>query len=203
MPKVTPPRFPLPCVIFAGGKSSRMGRNKALLPFDGFATLAAYQYARLSPLFETTHLSVKTAEGFPPDLPYIPDDPAIADAAPTVGFVAAFHALPSERFFALSVDTPFVDAEVINALLDADRPDLDAVIARTPAGIHPLCGIYHRSLLPRFEAMAVSGEHKLGKMLAACRTRFVDFDTEHPLSNLNHPHEYAAALEALAKKRQS
>ncbi|WP_345972643.1 molybdenum cofactor guanylyltransferase MobA [Sulfurimonas diazotrophicus] len=192
--------FPLPCVIFAGGKSSRMGRNKALLPFDGFDTLAAYQYARLSPLFASAVLSVKTTKGYPEGLPYLPDDPSLADAAPTAGFITAFRSLDAERIFALSVDTPFVDGTVIRALLARDSRELDAVIARTARGTHPLCGIYHRSLLARFEAMAASGDHKLGRMLSESRVRYVDFDDEQLFSNLNHPHEYEAALKTLDKK---
>ena len=74
MPK-TPAPFPLPCVIFAGGKSSRMGRDKALLPFGGEPTLAAYQFTRLSPLFPATYLSAKTAEKFSDAMPVIVDEP--------------------------------------------------------------------------------------------------------------------------------
>lgn len=37
----------IPCVIFAGGKSSRMGEDKALLPFGNFKTLTQYQLTRL------------------------------------------------------------------------------------------------------------------------------------------------------------
>ncbi|MDP1784432.1 MAG: NTP transferase domain-containing protein, partial [Sulfuricurvum sp.] len=40
--------FDLPCILFAGGKSSRMGSDKSLLPFGGYPTLAQYQYERLS-----------------------------------------------------------------------------------------------------------------------------------------------------------
>lgn len=199
MPNNMKPLFNLPCVIFAGGKSSRMGRNKALLPFGGFATLAEYQYARLSPLFTETYLSVKTAEPFPDVLPVITDDPAIKDFAPTAGFVSAFHALGDERIFALGVDTPFIDAKIIAALIAADREGVDAVIARTAEGQHPLCGIYHRSLLPRFEAMAAAGDHKLGKLLRDCDVVYVDFEDEARFANLNHPHEYAAALEKMEK----
>jgi len=186
--------FPLPCVIFAGGKSSRMGRNKALLPFDRAATLTEYQYARLRPLFERTYVSVKSPRGYPGHLPYLRDDPSLTDSAPTAGFISAFRTLDAERFFALSVDAPFVDASVIAALLAADGETLDAVIARTPAGRHPLCGIYHRSLLPRFEAMAATGSHKLGTLLGGSRVVYVDFPDETRFANLNHPHEYAAAL---------
>jgi molybdenum cofactor guanylyltransferase len=185
--------FPLPCVIFAGGKSSRMGQDKALLPFGGYPTLAAYQYTRLSPLFADTFLSVKTADKFA-GMPVILDAPAVETFAPTAGFLSVFRRLDAERFFALSVDTPFVDASVVAALLAADRDGLAAVIARTPRGMHPLCGIYHRRLLPRFEAMAASGEHTLGKMLKTADTVFVDFEDEALFANLNRPEEYADAL---------
>ena len=72
MPPVQSP-FPLSCVIFAGGKSSRMGRNKALLPFGGSPTMARYQFERLSPLFTRTFLSVKQPHEAFSGMPQIPD----------------------------------------------------------------------------------------------------------------------------------
>lgn len=188
------PFFELPCIIFAGGKSSRMGRDKALLPFGGVPTLAQYQYDRLAPLFSAIYLSVRDTAPFPADLPTISDPPGFDGYAPTAGFVAAFRALEAERIFVISVDTPFINAPVIAALLEADRDELDAVIARTPEGIHPLCGIYRRRLLPRFDAMASSCDHKLGKMLESSHVVYVDFESEERFDNLNHPHEYDAAL---------
>jgi len=195
------PHFPLPCVIFAGGKSSRMGRDKALLPFGGHPTLAAYQYVRLSPLFTATFLSAKAAGKLPESMPVIIDEPVLGAFAPTAGFISVFHRLGCERFFALSVDAPFVDASVIAALLAADREGLDAVIARTGQGIHPLCGIYHASLLPRFEVMAASGDHALGKMLKTANVAYVDFGSEEPFANLNRPEDYASALAKTAAGR--
>ena len=184
--------FPLPCVIFAGGKSSRMGSDKALLPFAGAATLAEYQYRRLSPLFPSVYISTKSPEKFAFEAPVIPDTAADV-AAPTVGFVSAFRALDAERIFVLSVDAPFVGQPVIRALLDADAKTVDAVIAKTASGTHPLCGIYHRSLQPQFETMLRKDSHRLGKLLAAANTRYVDFDDEEAFANLNHPSDYAAA----------
>ena len=195
MPDTPTTPFPITCIIFAGGKSSRMGRNKALLPFGGAPTLAQFQYDRLSPLFTATYLAVKSSTDFPAGIPVLTDDPAFETYAPTAGFVSAFRALGDERIFAISVDTPFIDRTIIAALLAADGAGLDAVIARTGEGMHPLCGIYHRQLLPRFEAMAAANDHKLGKMLQGSRVAYVDFENEEPFANLNHPHEYAAALQ--------
>jgi molybdenum cofactor guanylyltransferase len=62
-------------------------------------------------------------------------------------------------------------------------------------GIHPLCGLYHRRVMSRFESMVASGEHKLGKMLHTGNVIYVDFEDEALFANLNHPNEYDAAVE--------
>ncbi len=185
--------FTLPCVLFAGGKSSRMGQDKALLPFGGFPTLTQFQYDRLLQLFQHVAISTKTADKFPFDAPFILDPPEV-DYAPTAGFVSAFHHLSEERIMVISIDTPFVDASVLQALIDADEPTLDAVIATTSSGSHPMVGIYHRSLLPAFEKMLLEKDHRLGKLLHASHTCYVPFDNEMLFANLNHPHEYEDAL---------
>ncbi len=186
----------IPCVLFAGGKSSRMGSDKALLPFGGYTTLAEFQLRRLEKLFDQVYISTKSADKFPFTCKLILDPPS-ADFAPTAGFVAAFETLHVERFFALSVDTPFVSQEQIKHLIEADSETLDATIARTPEGAHPLCGIYHTTLAQEFKRMLHEGDHKLGALLSRCRTLYVDFPHEAPFANLNHPHEYDAALQHL------
>jgi molybdopterin-guanine dinucleotide biosynthesis protein A len=188
----TSARFDLTCVIFAGGKSSRMGQDKSLLPFGGFDTLAEYQYRRLSKLFDKVYLSAKEKK-FDFEVDIIEDSPAEAVFAPTAGFDAMFRQLKDERVFVLSVDTPFVGEEEIAALLENDTPDLDAVIAKTASGSHPMCGIYHRTLLPAVEKMLREENHRLGQLLKSSKTAYVAFDHEEPFTNLNHPHEYEAA----------
>lgn len=185
--------FSLACIIFAGGKSSRMGKDKSLLPFGGFPTLAQYQHERLKPLFQTVYISTKTADKFDFNANFILD-PKEVEYAPTAGFVSTFREIADERIMVLSVDTPFVDERIFQTLIDADNTKWDAVIAKTPEGSHPLCGIYHRSLLGEFERMLCEGDHRLGKLLANSKTLYVDFSDEAPFANLNHPHEYQEAL---------
>ncbi len=60
------------CVILAGGKSSRMGRDKTLLPFGGFATLTHYGAHKFGRIFERVFVSSKF-EKFNPPLPLIKD----------------------------------------------------------------------------------------------------------------------------------
>lgn len=170
-----------------------MGEDKSLLPFGGFSSLSEFQYRRLSELFSHVAISTKSADKFSFDAPFILD-PSEVDYAPTAGFVSAFNTLKVERMMVLSVDTPFVDEDVFKALLDADTPDVDAIIAKTASGTHPMCGIYHRSLLGEFERMLHEKDHRLGKLLSTSNTRFVEFNDESLFMNLNHQHEYQAAL---------
>ena len=60
------------CVILAGGKSSRMGRDKTLLPFGGFATLTHYGAHKFGRIFERVFVSSKFNK-FDPPLPLIKD----------------------------------------------------------------------------------------------------------------------------------
>ncbi|MDQ1299120.1 MAG: molybdenum cofactor guanylyltransferase [Campylobacterota bacterium] len=183
----------LPCILFAGGKSSRMGQDKSLLPFGDYPTLTQYQYERLKQFFADVYVSAKSRDKFNVHLRVI-EDPETSDFAPTAGFVAAFQALQHDRIFVLSVDAPFVEEEVIRALLAADAPHYDAVIAKTASGTHPMVGIYHRSLLGELQRMLSQGDHRLGKLLSSSKTCYVSFENEEHFTNLNHPNEYEEAV---------
>ncbi len=189
--------FDIPCIIFAGGKSSRMGEDKSLLPFGDFETLAQFQYERMQRLFSEVYISSKSNKfGFTCK---VIEDPKSSDFAPTAGFVATFDALHVERIFVLSVDTPFVDEHAIKALIDADG-DNDATIAKTASGTHPMCGIYHQSLHVMFQQMLQNGDHRLGKLLQNSNTVYKMFEDESFFANLNHPHEYEEAFAIISQR---
>lgn len=184
----------IPCVIFAGGKSSRMGTDKSLLAFGDHSTLAQFQYERLKKIFKNLYISCKSSKIFPFEANFIEDIDTDELYAPTAGFVSTFDTLHADQIFILSVDTPFVEKKEIEEILRHKDEGFDAVIARTPEGVHPLCGLYSRNLHTDFKKMLDSNEHKLGKLLKNSNTLYVDFEDERAFLNLNHPHEYKAAL---------
>jgi molybdopterin-guanine dinucleotide biosynthesis protein A len=186
--------FDIPCIIFAGGKSSRMGEDKALLPFAGFDTLIHYQYSRLSKLFKNVYISCKDKSKFNFSAAFIEDPKELDVYAPTIGFVTAFKELKTKRFFAISVDAPFIEKNEIQKLLLVDDTNVNAIIAKTEEGMQPLCGIYSSALLEEFEKMIEQNNHKLGYLLKNTNTTFVYFDNTNAFVNLNHPHEYQEAL---------
>jgi len=188
-------QYDIPCIIFAGGKSSRMGEDKALLPFSTFSTLTEYQYLRLSKIFKNVYISTKDEKKFNFSANYILDEPHTKTSyAPTAGFIAAFHQLNTEKIFVISVDSPFIGEEEIDALIQADKDIYDATIATTDRGIEPMCGIYHSSLFKTFLEMQNNDSHKLGFLLKNAKTNYIHFKDEKAFLNMNHPHEYQEAL---------
>ena len=184
----------IPCVIFAGGRSSRMGEDKALLPFAEFPTLTQYQLSRLEKIFSAVYISTKSKEKFNFDANYILDAKSNEVFAPTAGFVGIFESIKEDSFFALSVDSPFVGEDEILELIDSDTKGSDATIAKTEFGIQPMCGIYHRSLEDEFKKMLQDDNHKLGFLLKSSKTTYVNFDNQKAFLNLNNPQEYQEAL---------
>jgi len=186
--------FDMPCVIFAGGKSSRMGEDKALLPFSSFETLTQFQVSRLSKIFKRVYISCKDKRKFDFDANFIEDIPSQDVFAPTIGFIATFKELKEENFFALSVDAPFVGEDEIAKLINADAKEFDAIVSKTDMGIQPMCAIYHHSLLEKFEKMLHEDNHKLGKMLKSSNTKYIYFKNEKAFLNINNPQQYQEAI---------
>jgi len=194
--------YTIPCVIFTGGKSSRMGEDKAFLPFANTPSLVQYQYERLRKMFTQVYLSAKDKSKF-----YNVDAAVIEDllhkevSAPTIGLINSFRQLKDENaFFVLSVDTPFVDNSIISKLVHASNTDYDAYIIRTNSGIHPLCGIYTRALEEPLKEMVEKGEHRLTKLLKKSNVCYIDVEDEDLLLNLNTPAQYKQALKVFNER---
>ncbi len=183
-------KYTIPAVIFTGGKSSRMKQDKALLPFGNSDSLAAYQYNRLKAVFEQVYLSAKT-DKFDFNAPLLYD--LYPEYSPMAGLVSALQQIKTQRCFILSVDAPFINTEIIDALVK-EEGSYDAVVARNRGKVQPLCGIYSKSILPAAVQALETGGHKMTKLLEEAHTSFVDFADEKAFLNLNHPHEYDEAL---------
>ena len=189
--------YKIPAVIFAGGKSSRMGEDKALLPFANYPTLTEFQHHKLSTLFDKVYVSAKENKfGF--ECMVIQDNDR--ENSPLVGLISVFEMLKVEEVFILSVDAPFVNKETIEKILAHNESGFDVVVAQSPSGVQPLCGLYKRSILPLAYMQLEKGNHKLGDLLHLAHTLFVAFDEDSLFTNLNRPEEYQQALKRFEKR---
>ena len=188
--------IPLPLVIMAGGKSSRMGSDKALLPFGDFPTLTQYQLARWRGCFSFLHVNCKYKEKFDFEASFIEDIPTYPKSSPLIALMSILKYF-NAPVAVLSVDTPFVTAEIFETLYQNFSPNTQAIIATSPFGTHPLCGFYTPSLIPTIEKMLENDNHKIGYLLQNAQTVYVNFTDDAPFFNLNYPHEYTQAKELL------
>ena len=178
-------------VIIAGGKSSRMQRDKSLLPFGQFTSLAEYQYSRLLKLFDKVYISAKSNK-FDFDVILIEDKYKVS--SPLVAIVSIFETLEINEVFILSVDSPFVSTEVIDELyIQAKISTSDIIVAQSPHGVEPLCAIYRRTMLPLAQKLLSEDNHRLQALLDRADTRTVEFEDEMLFTNLNYPKEYETA----------
>jgi len=184
-------------LIFAGAKSTRMGKDKALLPFGKYNSLAAFQYHKLSTYFDKVYLSAKENKfDFPCEI--IQDKYEIY--SPLVGIISAFESLEEEAIFILAVDAPFVNENVISTLLScADKSDANAIVAQSPHGVQPLCGVYKKSIVSLAKIQLKKGNHKLQDLLTLGSSKFIYFEDDDAFRNLNYPQEYQEALSCLKK----
>lgn len=178
-------------IIIAGGKSSRMGKDKALLPFGTFDTLAEFQYERLNFFFSKVYISTKEDKfDFKAALIY----DRYEESSPLVALLSIFETLDIASVFVLSVDAPFVGKKIIGYLSSHDKEDIDVIIAQSPSGEQPLCGFYKKSILPAAQTQYKKGNHKLTDLLNLVNTKRVAFEDDAPFANLNHSADYEAAL---------
>jgi len=184
--------IPLPLVILCGGKSSRMGSDKALLPFGAYPTLTQFQLSRLSSSFQSVHVSTKGHEKFDFDASFIEDIAHFKERSPLIALLSILEHFDTPVCI-LSVDTPFVTPQIFKTLYQAMDSKTQAIIARSPFGSHQLCGIYTPSLRPFIIQMLENNEHKIGLLLHKCTSIYVDFPSDEPFLNLNHPSDYETA----------
>ena len=181
-------------VILAGGVSSRMGSNKALLTVEG-APLIEKIYRTMARLFREVVLVTNTPEEYS----FLPC-PMVADRYHGVGPLAGLHAGlmagAGNWIFMTACDTPFLNPEVVR-LVCTDVGEYDAVVPVSHGGKEPLQALYGQRCLATVEQALVQGDWKLLNLLDRVRTRFVTLEelaaipgAEQSFYNVNTPEEY-------------
>jgi len=191
----------IPCVILCGGKSSRMGEDKSLLPFSSSNTLTQYQYKKLKKLFKNVYLSSKIDK-----FDFISKDELILDKAKVYSPIAALHSIftkiNSNKVFIITVDTPLVELTSINRII-SESNDYDITVAKTER-VHNLCGVFKKDkLLALTNKMLEEDFHKVGYLLQQVSTHYVEFSLEDEFINLNEKEEYKRALSIISKGNNS
>ena len=192
-------------VILTGGKSSRMGRPKALLPFAG-EPLIAHVVRGLNRMFAEAVVVAAPEQELPP-LPAVLVRDEIAYLGPVSGIYHGLNASTKEVCFVTSCDAPFLNPQLITYLL-SQISDYDVVVPYWQERFQPLHAVYRRSVMTLLKEQLERGELRPIFLYDKVRTLKIDEDQVSQFDadglsflNMNAPEEYEAAL-SLWQNRQ-
>jgi molybdenum cofactor guanylyltransferase len=186
-------------VLIAGGRSSRMGTNKALLEFDGLY-LAQRKLKLLQQVFSQIIVIVND-----PEVAEVLEVPCYEDIISDVGPLGGLHAAtvysPTEQFFILPCDVPFIPIALISHLLTF-APGKRIAIPFADNRNHPLIGLYAKSYHDAIEQRILNGERAISDFVYSQNHEIVSIEHEdyyqpHILQNINTHEQYLEALKLL------
>jgi molybdopterin-guanine dinucleotide biosynthesis protein A len=179
--------------VMAGGLSTRMGRDKALLPWQG-STLLDHAIARLSAVCSDVRILCGPSPRYEDrGRPLVVD--AIQDGGPLAGIAAGLESAGGAAGLYLGVDLPFVTVALL-ALLAATE-DADVVVPVTPGGPEPLCAVYRPGCRRAVRARLAAGDRKMTSFWPEVRVRTLEGkalaafgDPRRIFHNVNAPEDY-------------
>ena len=183
-------------IVLAGGLSSRMGRDKASLPW-GDSDLLHTVLDRLAPVCsELIVISNVLRTISRPDVRQMAD--YYPQCGPLAGMQAGLLAAKNEVSFFVACDMPFLCTDAV-AFMAGAADGYDAVVPFVGGYFHPLHAIYHRNCLQWIEPMLAAGEYRILNFYPKIRLRRItaaelrQFDPElKTLDNINTPAEFSA-----------
>ena len=174
--------------ILAGGQSSRMGTDKALVPFRGMPMMQ-HSIRLLSELFTSITIVSNHESHHEFGLEVIPD--AFEKTGPLGGIIAGLRNSTTEMNFFMACDMPMVTSRIIKSLLEAVNTN-GCITASYNGKSETLCTLYPKSALPLLEEMASKQQHRLYDMLDALKANVMDVThlcESNPFININTPAE--------------
>jgi molybdopterin-guanine dinucleotide biosynthesis protein A len=186
-------------LLLAGGRSTRMHRDKAALEYHGRSQLA-HAYERLAASVERAFVSVRPDQV---DDPVRRAYPQIVDRQPGLGPLAGILAAQAEHpqaaWLVLACDLPFLDGPTLARLLAGRDPGGLATAYRSAHdGLpEPLCALYEPGSAPALRAWADAGRSCPRKFLIQSGARLLEPPDPRALDNVNSADEYWQTMQTL------
>lgn len=189
--------------VQAGGKSQRMGQNKALLKL---AELKLIQYPIKSLSKITSQLGIIT------NTPEIYLDLNVAcypdiwpGLGPMAGIYAALENSKNEYVLNLACDMPFISGELLEILVKNKENHQVCVPLDFNGELQPLCAIYHKSCKSNILALIEKSKYAPRELFSLAKTKIIPFEdfshlnnAKHFFENINSPEDFTMAEKLLA-----
>lgn len=184
--------------VLAGGRSTRMGRDKSLLPFRN-RPLIAHVVERCGVCSDDVFVVTKRPRQLQSLRFRVVVDHA-DEQTPLAGIVTALGAAAHPYVFVCACDMPFVSAELVRLLAQRAR-SYDAAVPVRAGRPEPSHAVWSTSALDRIEQALWSGERAVRRVLETLRVAWVDEDEWRTIDpggrafvNVNTPEDLEAAL---------
>ncbi|MDY0405746.1 molybdenum cofactor guanylyltransferase [Virgibacillus sp. 179-BFC.A HS] len=145
-------------VILAGGQSSRMGTNKALLKINGKSVVSIIA-EEMAACTDKQIISANDETYFTfLQLPIIQD--RYIGEGPLAGMEATMHQTEADLFFFAACDMPFINHRIYQHLL-RQLGDNEAIVPVYKSRLHPLAGVYRKNVLPKIQERLHTKQRKV------------------------------------------
>lgn len=160
-------------ILLCGGKSTRLGTDKALLPFGG-SCLIEYLVKKYQPLFSKIYLSVQQKGDYSHlNLPVTEIQDMYLNAGPFGGIFSSLSMIREEKAFVLSVDTPFVRPELAVEMLQRSD-DSDLCVLKLHHGFYEgFCGVYSKECILSIGKSLLLKQLTISTLTEKCRTAYI------------------------------
>lgn len=177
-------------VLLAGGKSRRMGRDKAMLEVFG-EPMFRRTLKLLEDFFSTILIAGDRPDLAPSGIPVVPD---IYPGSALGGLHTGLKTAKTDWIFVVPCDMPCPDIRIMELLLQ-NRNGHDAVVPRTAAGYEPVFALYHKNCLPHMESMLQQDQFRIYDFYQRINIRYLDENQlpegwQKSLFNINTPDDF-------------
>lgn len=181
-------------LILAGGRSTRMGTDKAKLDLKGKTMLQrAVDFWKGAMPGAKIYVSAgqqEHFESFPEGV--IPIYDLAPDPGPLGGLQAAFRETGEKLLCVSAVDMPLLKPEALELLENKRYGCEDICIFEKDGKPEPLFGFYRSTCLPKIDEMLSTGNHRMTGLIDRCYTTKVKLPNESWVTNVNTPEEFSA-----------
>jgi molybdopterin-guanine dinucleotide biosynthesis protein A len=180
-------------VILAGGKSSRMGRDKALLNLNGKSFIQHIGETLKNNFNEVIIITDQVEMYRFMCLPIYED--VFKDRGPLGGIHSAFMHSHLDKLFIVSTDLPLINSASIHYLLSRESQG-DSIVFSVGDKIQPLFGLYNRTCFPTIENHLERNQSSVVNLLKDINAMIIPapvssaLNISHTLKNINTPEEY-------------
>jgi len=193
--------LPLTALILCGGKSLRMGRPKAFLPYQG-TTMVAHMLACVRDLFNEVFLVANEPEQFA-DLNCDLVKDILPYRGPLGGILSGLLVASNHHSFVLPCDMPFVTKKLIRKMTTV-RHEQDILLLTHEQGVEPLVGIYSKNCIKPLEEALFTEEPGLYDFVSGLNAAVFRYDDKYSDSrgsntmpsyfDIDTPQDYSQAI---------